>query len=335
MVGLGTGGHFLWKNISHNRELTKRLDSLKMQVESHKATLEVLEELESCRDLLASKVNIIELLKEGQEDIADRLESILITLPPEFTLKALDLEEYHVKLNGIFRTRSRVITFCRDIQETLKITNLKINHIDSHTFEIVMESEETRARQEWEMPPFEQAAQSKSLYPLLKEHTPLLAKATSKPKWRRGSRNIPNEIDKLRREIKKAEQKKDKLPQIREEIKAKKSVLTKLDLILPTKYDMDHLKQTLHHNAFTTNTELQSVNLISRARREIYEQVHLMIQAHGKTSNLHTFLRELTANRQIFRIHSLHLESQNTSPPGIVLMKMKASTYYYLNKRNR
>lgn len=140
-------------------------------------------------------------------------------------------------------------------------------------------------------------------------------------------------IDEVEREIKRAEQKKDKLPQIRAEKEEKEAVLEKLKEILPERKEITQILKKIESLVGGARLKLNSFTQMGLKHSEIYIQHPYAMSIEGSYHNLGLFFDQLSKLKKIFTVDGLVLTPQTRMTRDFTVRgNFTASTYTYKEK---
>lgn len=144
-------------------------------------------------------------------------------------------------------------------------------------------------------------------------------------------RNLNIRIDKLDKEIRAAEQKERKLPQLEAEVKRKEAVLAKLKEILPEKNEIAGIIKKIESKLALSRLKIHKWSRPVERAQQIYIEHQLAIEVEGAYHNLGVFFDQLSRLKKIFNVDSLSIRPNNSTKRTeyTIRANFKASTYTY------
>ncbi|MCK4761575.1 MAG: type 4a pilus biogenesis protein PilO [Candidatus Aminicenantes bacterium] len=144
-------------------------------------------------------------------------------------------------------------------------------------------------------------------------------------------RNMNVRIDKLDKEIRAAEQKERKLPQLEAEVKRQEAVLTKLKEILPERNEIAGIIKKIESILAHSRLKIHKWSRPIERAQQIYIEHQLSIEVEGAYHNLGVFFDQLSRIKKIFNVDSLNIRPTQSRRRSEFTIKatFKASTYTY------
>lgn len=143
-------------------------------------------------------------------------------------------------------------------------------------------------------------------------------------------RNMNIRIDKLDKEIRAAEQKERKMPQLEAEVKRQEAVLAKLKEILPEKNEIAGIIKRIESMMAHSRLRIHKWSRPVERAQQIYIEHQLSIEVEGIYHNLGVFFDRLSRIRKIFNIDSLNIRPVTAKRSEYTIRaNFKASTYTY------
>lgn len=145
---------------------------------------------------------------------------------------------------------------------------------------------------------------------------------------------IEDNIESVKREIRKAERKEAQLPQIKEEIARKEATLEELKQVLPEKNEVSQIIKKIQSIISSARLKIGKFAKQKELRREIYIEVPYSISLQGTYHNLGVFFDQLSRLTKIFTVNSLNITPirQRVSDYSISA-NFKTSTYIYKERK--
>ncbi len=141
---------------------------------------------------------------------------------------------------------------------------------------------------------------------------------------------LETDIAALEREIKIAEQKKDKMPMIKQEIEEKEQVLQQLKQILPEEKEITQILKKIESLIQGNRLRLNSFVQRGVQQREIYVEHPYALRVEGNFHNLAIFFDQLSKLKKIFTINRLTLAPRKNMTRDITVgVGFNATTYTY------
>lgn len=141
---------------------------------------------------------------------------------------------------------------------------------------------------------------------------------------------LDKQISSLETENKKAEKKKDQLPQIKAELAAKEAVLRQLKEILPEGNEISQSLRKVQSIISGARLKMLSWDTLQERRGEIYAEIPFAIGVEGNYHNLGIFFDQLSKLRKIFTVSNLRIRPlKPMSSLFSISASFTASTYIY------
>lgn len=146
-------------------------------------------------------------------------------------------------------------------------------------------------------------------------------------------KGLDTKIEKLDREIKKAEKKERQLKQIQEEKEAKEKVLAKLKEILPEENEISQILRKIQSIISGARLKIQRWTTQSQRRQEVYVEHPIAITLDGNYHNVGVFFDQLAKLKKIFTVNNLNIKPlPKMTTTFSIQASFTAATYTYREK---
>jgi type IV pilus assembly protein PilO len=142
------------------------------------------------------------------------------------------------------------------------------------------------------------------------------------------------DIDKIELQIKTAEQKETKLPQLQEEKERKETALERLKEILPEKRELSEIIKNIESYLLNANLLVQQYAPPTQRKMQFINQHEYGIILEGTYHDLGIFLDKLSKIKKIFTVDKLRISPINRKSSNFTISaSFTASTYTYSEKK--
>ena len=146
-------------------------------------------------------------------------------------------------------------------------------------------------------------------------------------------KGLDGQIEKLDREIKKAEKKEAQLPQIQKEKEEKEKVLNKLKEILPEENEISQILRKIQSIISGARLRIQKWTTQGQRRQEVYVEHPIAITLDGNYHNIGIFFDQLSKLKKIFTVNNLVVKPlPKMTTTFSVQTSFTAATYTYQEK---
>jgi len=144
---------------------------------------------------------------------------------------------------------------------------------------------------------------------------------------------LDGQIEKLDREIKKAEKKERQISQIKAEKEAKEKVLAKLKEILPEENEISQILRKIQSIISGARLKIQKWTTQTPRRQEVYVEHPILISLDGNYHNVGVFFDQLSKLKKIFTVNNLTIKPMpKMTTTFSVQASFTAATYTYREK---
>jgi len=138
------------------------------------------------------------------------------------------------------------------------------------------------------------------------------------------------EIEKVDKEIRRAEQKEDLMPQLEADIEEKEAILETLKEILPEKKEIAAILKKIESLIGSARLKLNGITTNAVVTAKFYIQHPYSLKLEGNFHNLGIFYDQLSKLRKIFTINSLSISPRSKmTRENTITASFTASTYTY------
>ena len=126
-------GHFQMEGMISAQE--ERNSYLQGEIKTLEARIEKIKELESTKDKLLARMNVIQELQSNRPLSVHLMDELVRTLPEGVHLKKFTQKGSELTMNGIAQSNARVSAYMRNIDGSLWVGNPKLNVIETKSEE--------------------------------------------------------------------------------------------------------------------------------------------------------------------------------------------------------